>query len=418
MPDHLPSAGNSIHGSYTRAVHTGERSGRPDFTPTVSPIYPATSFFYEDTATLDAVFGHEREGYVYTRYGNPTISAFEEAVADMEGTEAAVAYASGMAAVYGAILHEVSAGAKIVAARDVYGATFAVFTRLFADLGVETVFVDTLDIDAVARTVAEVKPRAIYCETVSNPLMRVADVSELAAIARRNKSRLIVDNTFPSPCLVNPARHGADIVIHSATKYLAGHGDVTGGVIATDAIRAAELREDLKLTGAILGPFEAWLALRGMKTLPLRIDRQSMNAAEIAAWLVDHPAIAHVNYPGLEDLGGAEALFNDDRRGGMISFDIAGADKNAVFRFLESLKLIMPATTLGDVYSLTLYPAISSHRALTPEQRAEIGIGDGLVRLSVGIEDVEDIMADLDQALLAATTEPVAETAGLVAGHA
>ncbi len=189
MSDHPLSADRSHHGSNTRAVHAGERSGQPDFTPTVSPIYPATSFFYEDTATLDAVFGHEREGYVYTRYGNPTISAFEEAVADMEGTEAAVAYASGMAAVYGAILHEVSAGAKIVAARDVYGATFAIFNRLFADLGVETVFVDALDIDAVARTVAEVKPRAIYCETVSNPLMRVADISELAAIARKNRAK-------------------------------------------------------------------------------------------------------------------------------------------------------------------------------------------------------------------------------------
>jgi cystathionine beta-lyase/cystathionine gamma-synthase len=403
-PANQLSSENAL-GQMTRAVHSGERSGRPDYTPTVSPIHPATSFFYEDTATLDAVFGHEREGYVYTRYGNPTISAFEAAVADMEGTEAAVAYASGMAAVYGAILHEVSAGAKIV------------FTRLFADLGVETVFVDALDIDAVAQTVAEVKPRAIYCETVSNPLMRVADISELAAIARKNRARLIVDNTFPSPCLVNPYRHGADVVIHSATKYLAGHGDVTGGVIATDAMRAAELREDLKLTGAILGPFEAWLALRGMKTLPLRIERQSMNAAEIAAWLVDHPAIAHVNYPGLDDLGGAEALFNDDRRGGMISFDIAGADKDAVFRFLESLKLIMPATTLGDVYSLTLYPAISSHRALTPEQRAEIGIGDGLVRLSVGIEDVEDIIADLDQALNAAAGAGAVAEAGLVASH-
>lgn len=418
MPDHHPSAESRRHGSHTRAVHSGERSGPPDYTPTVSPIHPATSFFYEDTATLDAVFGHEREGYVYTRYGNPTIAAFEAAVADMEGTEDAVAYASGMAAVYGAILHEVSAGARIVAARDVYGATYAIFNRLFADLGVETVFVDVLDIDAVARTVAEVEPKAIFCETVSNPLMRVADISELAAIAQKNRARLIVDNTFPSPCLVNPARHGAEVVIHSATKYLAGHGDVTGGVIATDAMRAAELREDLKLTGAILGPFEAWLALRGMKTLPLRIDRQSMNAAEIAAWLVDHPAIDHVNYPGLDDLGGAEALFNDDRRGGMISFDIAGADREAVFRFLESLKLIMPATTLGDVYSLTLYPAISSHRALTPEQRAEIGIGDGLVRLSVGIEDVEDIMADLDQALHAATGVGAPAEARLVASHA
>lgn len=365
----------------------------------MTPIYAASSFFYDDTETLDQVFGHERSGYVYTRYGNPTVQAFETAVADLEGAEGAIAYASGMAAVYGAILHEVSAGAKIVSARDVYGASFAVFTRLLSDLGVQTTFVDVLDLDAVAQAVAEIKPRVLFCETVSNPLMRVADIPALAEIARKNGAKLIVDNTFATPCLVNPLRHGAYAVVHSATKYLAGHGDVTGGIVATDEFTAEELREDLKLTGAILGPFEAWLALRGLKTLPLRFDRQCTNAARIADWLNSHPAVAKVNYPGLTTLGRTEAIFNDERRGAMISFDIAGAGKDGVFRFLESLRLVMPATTLGDVYSLTLYPAISSHRALSPEQRAEVGIGDGLVRISIGIEDADDIIADLDQAL-------------------
>jgi cystathionine gamma-synthase/methionine-gamma-lyase len=199
--------------------------------------------------------------------------------------------------------------------------------------------------------------------------------------------------------LVNPAHFGVDAVVHSSTKYLGGHGDVTGGVIATDWGRAAELRELNKLTGAILGPFESWLTLRGLKTLSLRVPRQSENAAAIAAWLADHPSVSAVYYPGLCDLGRANGQFNSELRGGMVSFEIAGAGKEQVFRFMEALRICVTATTLGDVYSLVLSPPSSSHRALTPDQRAEIGIGDGLVRLSVGIEDFGDIISDLEQAL-------------------
>ena len=404
VPGHDDSqATGPRRGLSSRAVHAGERPSRPDFTPTATPIYPSSSFAYDDTADLDAVFGNEREGYVYTRYGNPTTRALEVAVADLEGTEEAVAYASGMAAVYGALVHGVAAGARIVAARDVYGATYAIFSRLLKTFGVETTFVDVLDLDAVERALDEVRPRLVYCETVSNPLLRVPDLPALAALCRRHGARLVVDNTFASPVLVNPIAHGADVVVHSATKYLGGHGDVTGGVVATDALTAAELREDLKLTGPVLGPFEAWLVLRGIKTLPLRFERQCASAARIAAWLAGHPSIAKVNYPGLTDLGPAATAFNGDARGAMISFEIAGAGKPQVFRFLEALRLCLPATTLGDVYSLVLYPAISSHRALSPAERAQVGIGEGLVRLSVGIEDVEDLVADLDQALRAAT---------------
>ena len=392
-------------GFATRAVHAGERAPAPDFTPTATPIYPASAFVYEETETLDAVFGNERQGYVYTRYGNPTTRALELAVASLEGTGDAVAYASGMAAIHAGILHEVEAGSRVVAARDVYGATYAVLNRLFTALGVETTFVDILDLDRLEATIREVRPRLVAFETVSNPLLRVADIPAVVEVAHRHGARVMVDNTFASPCLVNPARFGVDTVAHSATKYLGGHGDVTGGILATTTERAASLREQLKLTGAILGPFEAWLVLRGLKTLPLRVRRQNESAAEVASWLREHPGVSRVHYPGFADLGPAASIFNGEHRGGVVSFEIADATPSDVFRFLQSLRLCLPATTLGDVYSLVLYPAISSHRALTPEQRAEIGIGDGLVRLSVGIEDVADITADLDQALRATSDQ-------------
>jgi cystathionine gamma-synthase/methionine-gamma-lyase len=389
-------------GFASRAVHAGERAPRPDFTPTATPIYPATAFVYDETDTLDAVFGNERPGYVYTRYANPTTTALETAIASLEGTDDAVAFASGMGAVYAAILLDVKAGDRIVAAPDVYGATYAIFCRLLPTLGVETVFTDLLDLNALEETLQRTKPALVYAESISNPLLRVADLREVAARAHRHNARIAVDNTFASPWLVNPAALGVDSVIHSTTKYLGGHGDVTGGIVATTAERAAALREINKLIGAVAGPFESWLTLRGLKTLPLRMKQQSDSARTVADWLVRDPRVARVNYPGLSNLGGAEGNFIRPERGGMISFDIAEAGRDEVFRFLEALRLVVPATTLGDVYSLVLYPAISSHRAVPPEERAKIGISDGLVRLSVGIEDVEDIIADLDRALAAA----------------
>ncbi len=398
-------AGDRDLGFASRAVHAGERAPRPDFTPTATPIYPATAFVYDETATMDAVFGNERPGYVYTRYANPTTRAMEVAVADLEGTEEAVAFASGMGAIHAAILLDARAGDRVVAARDVYGATYAVLANVLSTLGVETTFVDLLDLPALERTLAEVKPVLVCGETVSNPLLRVADVAAVADLAHRHGARLLIDNTFASPFLVNPVRLGADSVVHSTTKYLGGHGDVTGGVVCADRERADRLRELLKLTGAVLGPFEAWLTLRGIKTLPLRLREQSANAARVAAWLRQRPGIVRVHYPGFADLGPAAAQFNGEERGGMVSFELNGG-RTEVFRFLEALRLCLPATTLGDVYSLVLYPTISSHRALTPEQRAEVGIGDGLVRLSVGIEDVADVIADLDQAVTAALDVP------------
>ena len=387
----------------TQAVHAGERGPRPDYTPTSTPVYHSVGYLYDDMTDLDGVFAGQKDGYVYPRYGNPTVAAFERALAVLEGTEEAVAYASGMAAIHAALL---GAGARhgshIVAAADVYGATYALLARTLADLGVHTHFVDICDLAAVAQAVEQHQPAALLCEIISNPLMKVADVPALAELAHRASAALIVDNTFASPYVFRPAALGVDYVVHSATKYLAGHGDVLAGVVCCNRARAHDLRERQKLLGDNLGPEQAWLALRGLKTLVLRVRQQCANAQCVAEWLQQQAGVLRVNYPGLAQhpqhaLAGR--LFAERGYGGMLSFDLRDAGRTEVFRFFEALQLILPATTLGDTQSLMLYPAHSSHRALSPEVRADLGIGEGLVRLSTGIEDVQDIIADIEQAL-------------------
>jgi cystathionine gamma-synthase/methionine-gamma-lyase len=390
-------------GIHTQAVHAGERGPHPDFTPVSTPIHPSVGYIYDDMIDLDGVFGGERSGYVYPRYGSPTVGAFERAIATLEGADDAVAFASGMGAVHAALMGAgVRAGTSVVAAADVYGATYALLEKTFTTLGVRVRFVDITDLDQVTKAIDEEEPVAIICEIVSNPLMKVADVPVVANLAHEAGATLIVDGTFASPYLFRPLAHGADYAMHSATKYLAGHGDVLAGVVACSVERGYDLRERQKLLGANLGPQEAWLALRGLKTLPLRMRQHCANAQTVAEWLAQHPAVAHVNYPGLPDHPQhkvAARLFDGKGFGGMMSFDLREAGRADVFRFMEALELVLPATTLGDVYSLTLYPAHSSHRALDPKVRAALGIGDGLVRLSVGIEDAQDIIADLEQAL-------------------
>lgn len=387
----------------TRAVHAGERVPAADYTPVSSAIFPSTTYIYESMDDMDAVFAGTKQGYVYSRYTTPTVSAFEAAVASLEGAEAAQAYSSGMAAIHAALLAAgVRAGTSVVVALDLYGATFTLLRSLLASLGANIRMVNASDLAEVEAALKETQPAALLVETISNPLLKVADIPALAALAHRYDVSLLVDNTFASPYLFTPLQHGADYAIHSATKYLSGHGDVLAGVVATSLENKNKLYELNKLIGGVLGPFEAWLALRGLKTLSLRVRQQCENARQVAEWLSSHPRVAKVNYPGLADHPQhdlAERLFEGRGNGGVLSFEIKDADKARVYRFMEALSVCLPATTLGDIYSLVLHPATSSHRSLTAEERARIGIPDGLVRLSTGIESIEDILADLDTAL-------------------
>jgi cystathionine gamma-synthase/methionine-gamma-lyase len=352
---------------------------------------------------LDAVFDGRRDGYVYARHGSPTVNAFEEAAAALENGQAALALSSGMAAIHTALL---AAGAQgdsaVVAAQDTYGATFALLDQLIRRQGVTVRFVDTEDLGAWKRACADLEPAALLVETISNPLLKVADLPALANLAHQHGALFLVDNTFATPCLVRPLELGADIVIHSATKYLGGHGDVLGGVVVTSEKLRADMLELLKMTGSNIGTQEAWLALRGIRTLALRMRRHCKNALTVARWLEEHRQITRVLYPGLPSHPHhvlARELFSEEEYGGVVSFEIAGAGQREVFRFFEALTLCLPATSLGDIRTLFLYPAHSSHRALSAQQRARVGISEGLVRMSVGIEASEDLQHDLEQAL-------------------
>jgi cystathionine gamma-synthase/methionine-gamma-lyase len=352
---------------------------------------------------LDEVFAGTREGYVYARYGSPTLTALEEAVAALERGEAALAFASGMAAIHATLLAlGARGGSAVVAAQDVYGATYTLLDGLLRSQGVTVRFVDADDLEAVDRACADLLPVALLVETISNPLLKVADLPRLADVAHRHAAALVVDSTFATPCLVRPLSLGADVVIHSATKYLAGHGDVLGGIVVTSRELYQDLLELLKATGGNLHPQEAWLTLRGIRTLALRMRQHCESALQVARWLEVHPRVSRVLYPGLPSHPQhqlARKMFGDRGYGGVVSFELADAGRREVFRFFEALALCLPATTLGDVYSTLLYPAHSSHRTLSAADRAQIGIGQGLVRMSVGIEAIQDLLDDLEQAL-------------------
>ncbi|CAG0928653.1 methionine-gamma-lyase [Thermoflexales bacterium] len=385
----------------TQAVHAGNELPAPAGHPVSPAIYPAVTYTYDHLANLSAAL-HENAGYSYARYGSPTIALLEQAVATLEGTQEAVAYASGMSALHGAFAQaNITPDRPVVAARNVYGATYTLLNQLYAASGALH-FVEITDWDAVQAAIEQYQPRAVVLETISNPLLKIPDIPAITRWAHAHAAIVIVDNTFATPYLYRPIDHGVDVVVHSVTKYLGGHGDVLGGVVATTAQRAHELRLQQRSFGANLGPFEAWLTLRGLRTLALRMREQCVNALQVAQWLQGQPAIARVIYPGLPDHPNhdlAQQLFRANHFGGMVSFELRDAAESEVFRFMEKLRLIQAATSLGDIYSLLLYPAQSSHHALGREERLRQGIGDGLVRLSVGIEDVRDIIADLEQAL-------------------
>ncbi|MDJ0764431.1 MAG: PLP-dependent aspartate aminotransferase family protein [Myxococcota bacterium] len=388
----------------TRAVHAGSRISTNDVISTVPPIYQSASFYYPKMSDLDGVFGETRSGYCYTRYGNPTVVAFEEAVTELEGGETGLAFASGMAAIHAALI---AAGVyqsprSVVAGRDLYGATYVLLDQLMRSQGIDVHFVDATDVDAVAAACAAHRPAAVLVESISNPLLKVTDIASLAKIVKSHGACLLVDATFATPILSRPLSSGADMVIHSATKYLGGHGDVLGGVVVTSAAHKQELQRIMKALGANLGPHEAWLLLRGLRTLALRMEAHCQNALTVATRLTHHPRIERVIYPGLpshpqHDL--ATRVFDGQRYGGMVAFEIKGAGQTEVFQFFEGLELCVPATTLGDVTTLVLYPAHSSHRGLSPLDRSKLDISEGLVRMSVGIEAVDDIFSDINQSL-------------------
>jgi cystathionine gamma-synthase/methionine-gamma-lyase len=387
----------------TRAVHSGDRKPASKAIPVTTPIVPAASFIYEDIETTDQVFGDEIEGFAYARYDNPTCHALEELLTSLEGGAGALSASTGMAALQIAIQTALMDRRKsIVAADALYGATVRMLMSVFEPMGVEVRWVDICDTAAVEAAIAEARPACVLLETVSNPLLRVPDLERVAALARAAGAVVIVDNTFATPLLVRPLELGAQMVVHSLTKFLSGHGDVMGGAVITDAENLPMLRSLGKICGPGMGAFEAYLAMRGIKTFPLRMERQCANACRIAAWLTTHPRVAKVYYPAdpaHPDAASVARLFPEGMHGAMVSFDLNDGGRSDVFAFMNRLKLVVKATSLGDVHTMVLYPAMSSHRDLAPRQRQRLGIGDGLLRLSAGIEAVEDVIADLDQAL-------------------
>ena len=394
----------------TRLVHTGVHEQAPRARPTSPPIYTTSTYLHASAEELDRAF--DEGDLVYSRYGNPTVNGFEAVVAAAENGRGAVGFASGMAALHTAIL---AAGTprgstqpelrRILGAQDVYGTTRVLLHDFFGAQGVAVDFCDMCDLEAVERQVRSAPPDVILLEPLSNPLLKVADVEAIANLARECGARLIVDNTFPTPVLLRPIELGADLVVHSATKYLGGHGDALGGVaVAARQLPLDSLRRYSRLLGGVLGAFEARLIARGMQTLARRMRQQCTSALVVAAWLKQQPEVARVYYPGLpehpqHELAGR--IFGG-LWGGVVAFDLVHAEREAAFRFMNALQLVLPATSLGDIYSLMSYPAVSSHRDVPAAERKRQGIGDGLLRLSVGIEEPEDIIADLEAGLAAA----------------
>ena len=387
----------------SKAVHQGDRKKPGGPTPVTTPIHTATSYFYETTSQLDRVFGHEEEGFCYARYDNPTNAAVEELVASLENGAGALATSSGMAALHIALTAALIDRPKsVLAASALYGATIKLLMNVLEPFGIDVRFVDICDLNAIEQAVGAQKPGCLLMETVSNPLLRVGEIDRIAEIAKSAGAPLIVDNTFATPMMVRPLEFGADIVVHSLTKYLAGHGDVLGGAVIATEQWLEPVRSLSRIYGPTLGPFESYLTMRGIKTFPVRFERQCRNACRLASSLASHPAVERVYYPSdpnHPDAAAIERLFAPDLYGGMISFEIKDAGREQVFAFMDRLKMIVRATSLGDVHTMILYPSMSSHRDVAPKQRERMGIRENLVRMSIGIEATEDILADLEQAL-------------------
>ncbi|HUI83407.1 MAG TPA: PLP-dependent aspartate aminotransferase family protein [Candidatus Binatia bacterium] len=384
-------------GDATRCVHGGEEH-HGQAAPLTTPIVQASVFVLPEVEGLRRYAAGDAGMYLYSRYGNPTVTAVEEKMAALEGAEAAIATASGMAAELIAVLAACRAGDEIVSMLDVYGGTVKLFEQVLPRCGMKVRFVPYRDIGRAERYFSA-RTRMLFLESPTNPTLRCVDLAALCELGRRRKICVVVDNTFATPVLQKPLEFGADMVIHSATKYLGGHSDLTAGILA-GAKRWMELaRPTMILTGGCLDPGCAYLLLRGLKTLEVRVERACRNAVRIAEMLRGHPRVARVYYPGLEEHEGHEIARRQMKDFGMmVSFDLRGGGR-AAERFIDHLKLWYLAASLGGVESTVSYPVLTSHIGLSAKQLELLGVSAATVRLSVGIEDCDDLLADIDQAL-------------------
>jgi methionine-gamma-lyase len=385
-------------GFTTRAIHGQRTPPIEQETPSV-PIFQTATFRFATSEQYAETIAFRRPGYTYTRgYGNPTVAAFERLMAELEGTEAAFGFASGMAAIHTVVTALARSGERVVAARELYGGTYELFTRLLPRYGIEVTFVDAHDPGAVAAALPGA--RLFYVETIANPTMSVADLEALGAACREAGVPGVVDNTFATPYLCRPAAFGFEFVVHSATKYVGGHLDLIAGVACTSE-RGRELLRDVVIdTGGTMAPFEAWLCLRGLSTLALRMERHSATALDLARFLEGHPKVERVHYAGLP----ADPHHEVARRvlprgcGGMLAFEVEGGVE-AGKRFCDALELAWIAGSLGGTHTLVGHAASTTHRQYSPEARRAAGIADGLIRVSVGLEDAEDVLEDFERAL-------------------
>ena len=391
-------------GFATRAVH-GAVVPPVEQVPASVPIYQTATWGFEHASDYAEVLAADRHGYTYGRgYGNPTVEAFEAVMASLEGTEAAFACSSGMAAIYSVCSTLAGTGQRIVASRELYGGTWSLFAHVLPRHGIEVQLVDQHDLDAVGAALEGAA--AFYTETIANPLCSVAPLADLAALCRRTGVPSIVDNTFASPWLCRPAALGFDFVVHSATKYLGGHSDVVAGVVCCSSRDRARLRAVVLEVGGAMQPFDAWLCIRGVQTLELRLERQSSSAHMMAEELAGRAGVVRVHYPGLPSHPGhalAVSLLRPGHFGGMFAVELEGG-VNGATRWCEALQVAWIGASLGGTHTLVTHPASTTHRQVDPAARRELGLADGLVRVSVGIETPADLLADVVTALRAVQT--------------
>ena len=383
-------------GFATRAIRAASRVPDAPQPPVNVPIYQTSTFEVESATELAELLEFSRPGHSYSRYSNPTHAALEMALAELEGGEACHVTASGMAAIHGVVLSTLRSGEHMIVPRAVYGGVVGLTSAILDRSGMTTTVVDTTDLDAIAHAF-EPETRLVWLETISNPTTAMADIGAVAELAHARGALVAVDNTFASPYLCNPLALGADVVVHSTTKYVGGHSDLTGGAIVGSAERVAAARQIVINAGGNAAPLEAFLALRGLKTLALRMERHSANAMAVACALEGAPGIAAVLYPGLTSHPQHEMAartLRDGMAGGMLSIDLAGG-RPAGERFLEGLRVAVHATSLGSVETLCSHPASSSHRQLSEADLARAGLTPGMVRVSIGLEDPDDLVTDL-----------------------